>query len=77
MNFRYLRILKAQHWAYVTNGKHRLCLYQTPVSVFAFDADTDETVGKVYNNLKFFYILNELKKIGYNHIIYKEKANEY
>lgn len=77
MNFRYLRILKAQHWAYVTNGKHRLCLYQTPVCVFAFDADTDETVGKVYNNLKFFYILNELKKIGYNHIIYKEKANEY
>lgn len=69
MNFKYLKILNARHWAYVSNGKHRLCLYQTPVCVFAFDADTDETVGKVYN-LKFFYILNELKKEGYNHIIY-------
>ena len=72
MEFKYLKILKAQHWAYVTNGKHRLCLYQTPICVFAFDADTGEKKGKVYT-LKFFYILNELKKEGYNFIIYNKE----
>lgn len=72
MEFKYLKVLKAQHWAYVTNGKHCLCLYQTPICVFAFDADTDEKKGKAYT-LKFFYILNELKKEGYNFIIYNKE----
>lgn len=72
MEFKYLKVLKAQHWAYVTNGKHRLCLYQTPICVFAFDADTGEKKGKAYT-LKFFYILNELRKEGYNFIIYNKE----
>ena len=63
MKFKYLDLLNTCHWAFASNDKHSICLYQTPYLVFAVDETTDRQ-GCFYTH-SFFEILNELKKAGY------------